>query len=40
VHPQLWLGLERINLTDLNDIYQYADRLKATIGFYETAKVA
>jgi hypothetical protein len=43
---QKYLGLfnqskeeERVGLTDLNDIYQHADRLKATIGFYETVKV-
>jgi len=44
---QKYLGLfnekkeeERIPLTDLNDIYQHADRLKATVGFYESSKAS
>jgi len=29
---------ERVPLEDLNEVYQYADRLKTTIGYYEKPK--
>jgi hypothetical protein len=29
---------ERVPLDDLNDLYQYADRLEETVGFYEPPK--
>ena len=42
--PQKYLGVfqgkqeERVAIQGIDDIYQYADRLKATIAFYETQK--
>ena len=42
---QKYLGLfdeerneDRVPINDLNDMYQYADRLKATVGYYENSE--
>jgi hypothetical protein len=31
---------ERVAITDLNDIYGFADRIKATIGFYDPSQAS